>query len=100
LCWWKEKRIRGPLLDLLTHLKMGTGPFKKRGKTRLVIIMTDWDRKGGHLASNLVDYCRSIDLAYDLEFRKRIAVLLGRWVKDVEAVAAVFEGLKRGRIKL
>lgn len=88
------------IIDLVDHVDKGSGPFEEEDPAKGVVILTDWDRKGGQLASSLAEYCRTSDLDYDLEFRKRLARLLGRWIKDVESARSIITGLRRGRIKV
>ena len=89
-----------PIVDLVDHVANGTGPFRGKGPVEGVVILTDWDRKGGQLASSLAEYCRTSDVKYDLEFRRRLAILLGRWIKDVESANSIIAGLKEERIKV
>jgi 5S rRNA maturation endonuclease (ribonuclease M5) len=62
----------------------------------MVIILTDWDKRGGRLARSLKDACANSGLRYDLDFRRRIALIAGRWVKDVESLPALLRNLSGG----
>lgn len=96
----REMNIGQSMLDLLEHLKRGSGPFDGRPGIRRVIILTDWDNKGEKLASMLGHYCKSVDLEFDLEYRRRIALITGRWIRDVESIDSIYSNLKFGTLKL
>ncbi|MFQ6106569.1 MAG: toprim domain-containing protein [Thermoplasmata archaeon] len=51
-----------------------------------VVILTDWDRKGGRLARALRDGLKANGIPYDDEFRKQIAFLVRKEIKDVEGL--------------
>ena len=96
----RELNLGHPMIDLLEHLKRGSGPFEGRIKAVKLVILTDWDRKGGKLASVLVQYCKSVDLEFDLDFRRRIALITSRWIRDVESINSIYWNLKNGSIKV
>jgi 5S rRNA maturation endonuclease (ribonuclease M5) len=85
--------VRGPIL--LVHngkpLSVLADHLSRDG--RRVIILTDWDREGGHLAHRLADLFSGAQIHLDLEFRRRLARILqgevvhveglGRWARRV-----------------
>ncbi len=61
---------------------------------RHVIIMTDWDRKGGRLARALIDNLEANDMKYNSDFRAKLAMLAKKEVKDVEGLPKFIERLR------
>lgn len=72
-----------PLLEVI-------GSISRDERYQRVVILTDWDRKGGQLAAELKRLSLAHGLAFDLEIRKRISMLTGKWVRDVESLGSVF----------
>ena len=60
-----------------------------------VILMTDWDRKGGHLGKLLKDGLEANGVQYDGNIRARLAVLTKKDIKDVENLAKQLARLRR-----
>jgi 5S rRNA maturation endonuclease (ribonuclease M5) len=60
-----------------------------------VILMTDWDRKGGHLGKLLKDGLEANGVRYDEDIRARLALLTKKDIKDVESLAKQLERLRR-----
>ncbi len=58
-----------------------------------VIILTDWDREGGHLARLLTSAFDNNAISYDMDYRKRLALVAKKDVKDVEALPKFCENL-------
>ncbi len=51
-----------------------------------VLILTDWDRKGGHLCRILSDDLKANDLYFNSEIRAKLAGLCKKETKDVEGL--------------
>lgn len=65
-------------------------------KTRHVILLTDWDRKGGQLFENLQANLTACGVKVDGTFRDKIQFWMRPPVKDVESLASyVGRGLLR-----
>ncbi len=64
-------------------------------KYEKVIILTDWDRKGGQLAKLLREGLEANGVRYDDDIRARIAVLTKKDIKDVESLARHLNRLRR-----
>jgi 5S rRNA maturation endonuclease (ribonuclease M5) len=82
------------LFDLIEKLKNGNlkdvnGPY-----SGTVIILTDWDRRGGMLASRLKRAALHFDLVADTDRRKQLVWIVGKWVKDVESLPSFLEKLE------
>jgi 5S rRNA maturation endonuclease (ribonuclease M5) len=54
---------------------------------RRVVILTDWDRAGGHLAHRLAELLAGEGVEVDAEFRRRLAKALRGEVAHVEGLA-------------
>jgi 5S rRNA maturation endonuclease (ribonuclease M5) len=54
--------------------------------SRLVIVMTDWDTAGGHLAQRLKGFLGAERLRLDLDYRRRFARILRGELVHVEGL--------------
>lgn len=54
---------------------------------RRVVLLTDWDREGGHLAHRLTELLAAEGTSVDAEFRRRLARVLRGEVVHVEGLA-------------
>ena len=52
-----------------------------------VVVLTDWDREGGHLAHRLTESLAAEGILIDAEFRRRLARVLRGEVAHVEGLA-------------
>ncbi|MCI4344563.1 MAG: hypothetical protein L3J87_02935, partial [Thermoplasmata archaeon] len=52
-----------------------------------VVVLTDWDTEGGHLAQKLREFLEAERLTFDLDFRRRLARVLRGEVAHVEGLA-------------
>lgn len=72
------------------HLNRGESVFNfcedLSRRTRSLIILTDWDRKGGMLARMLKEACRANELEANLEIRAKLVILSKKEVKDIESM--------------
>lgn len=53
---------------------------------RKVIVLTDWDSEGGHLARRLRDFLEPEDVRLDLDYRRRLARILRGELTHVEGL--------------
>ncbi|MFO8052293.1 MAG: hypothetical protein R6V01_11450 [Thermoplasmatota archaeon] len=81
-------------LDLLEKLWRAEGDFRRFKYIEGLVILTDWDRTGGRLARSLGDKCLSLGIPYDMTMRKRLAMICGKWIKDVESLDTLYITLK------
>ena len=58
-----------------------------------MILLTDWDRTGGRLARVLSEAFTANGMKYDLEFRKRLARLVKKEIKDIESLPKFIQNL-------
>jgi 5S rRNA maturation endonuclease (ribonuclease M5) len=56
------------------------------GSATKVIVLTDWDQEGGHLARRLHDFLGSGEVELDLEYRRRLARILHGELTHVEGL--------------
>ena len=63
-------------------------------RTREAIILTDWDRKGGHLCRLLTECCDDNDIKYEIQFRMRLAHLCNKEIKDVQGLPKYIHNLE------
>jgi 5S rRNA maturation endonuclease (ribonuclease M5) len=64
-------------------------------KHRLVIVLTDWDSRGGTLCRRIREGLTANGAKPNLEYRQKIAVLCRKDVKDVEGLPNYIRTLKR-----
>ena len=81
------------LFDLISSIKTGKLKDMDGSFHGTLIILTDWDRKGGMLASRLKKACLHLDMDFDLQPRKDIASLTGKWIKDIESIPSFMSHL-------
>ncbi|MCI4365075.1 MAG: toprim domain-containing protein [Thermoplasmata archaeon] len=55
-------------------------------RARRVIVLTDWDTEGGHLAHRLAEFLEPEPLVFDLETRRRLAHVLRGELVHVEGL--------------
>jgi len=65
-----------PLLDFTEQLS-------RRGKD--IVLLTDWDRKGGMVARKIIDYLHAYGIMPNTDIRARIGFLVKKRIKDVES---------------
>jgi dTMP kinase len=65
---------------------------KKHAKA---IILTDWDRKGGHLARLLLDALTGTDVKVDTDIRAKIVILSKKEIRDIESLPSLLSRLRR-----
>lgn len=58
--------------------------FAHRSKS--VVILTDWDRKGGRLARMLKDAFEANGVKVDLDLRAKLVLLTKKDIKDIESL--------------
>jgi len=56
------------------------------GRSRRVIVLTDWDTEGGHLAQRLREFLEAERLSLDLDYRRRIARIVRGELVHVEGL--------------
>ena len=72
----------------LGKLQELNGPFKGT-----LVILTDWDRKGGMLATRAKKACIHLGVRIDVDVRRDISSIVGKWIKDVESIPAFLSHL-------
>ena len=55
------------------------------------VILTDWDRKGGTIASDLSRNLSALGAEYDTSIRSRLSMLCKKYIKDVESLDSLVE---------
>lgn len=79
--------IRGPIALLHHGQAVGTTAQQLTRRGGLVIVLTDWDTEGGHLAHRLKEFLEADSVRLDLEYRRRLAVILRGELVHVEGLA-------------
>lgn len=66
-----------PLIDITEQLS-------RCGKN--IVILTDWDRKGGMVARKIIDYLQAYGIISNTDIRRRIGFLVKKRIKDIESL--------------
>jgi 5S rRNA maturation endonuclease (ribonuclease M5) len=56
------------------------------GENRRVVVLTDWDAEGGHLAHRLKEFLEAERIDFDLEYRRRLARIVRGELVHVEGL--------------
>lgn len=67
-------------------------------KHRNVIVLTDWDRRGGQLARMLKDAFAANGVSVNDNFRTQIVILSKKEIKDIEGLPGFIERLRANRV--
>lgn len=67
-----------PLLDFSEGLS---------GCGKDIVILTDWDRKGGMVARKIKDYLHAYGIMPNTDIRARIGFLVKKRIKDIESLS-------------
>jgi dTMP kinase len=59
------------------------------------VILTDWDRKGGHLARLLLEALTGTDVKVDTDIRAKIVMLSKKEIRDIESLPSLLSRLRR-----
>ncbi|MBU3901784.1 MAG: DNA primase [Candidatus Thermoplasmatota archaeon] len=83
-------RIRGSISRLCEEISR---------EHKKVIILSDWDKKGGELCRRLKKYLNANTVKYDDRIRAELTEVCKKEIKDVESLITYVENLRR-RCKL
>lgn len=64
-------------------------------RARRAVVLTDWDRKGGHLARMLKEALTNNGVEVDEDLRTKLAILSKKEVKDIESLPRFITHLRR-----
>ncbi len=62
-------------------------------ESKRAVVLTDWDRTGGQIARRLRESMDANQVPYDIEYRRRIVMLVRTEVKDVQSLPALYSRL-------
>jgi len=85
------------LFDLLDSISRSDANGRMEKGQRLLVILTDWDRKGGQLASRIGKACTHLGIPHDTDIRRRLVHLTGRYIRTVESLGSLMERLEGAR---
>ena len=83
----RDLGVRGRILLVHSGHRLGALADRVQAHGSRVIVLTDWDREGGHLAQRLAELLDDGRVTFDLEFRRRLARAVQREVVHVEGLA-------------
>ncbi len=52
-----------------------------------IVLLTDWDRKGGMVARKIIDYLQAYGIIPNIDIRGRIRFLVKKRIKDIESLS-------------
>jgi len=75
-------------IEIRTCANQPTAEFcEKIAETeKRVVILTDWDRKGGILAARLEEQFKNLEIPYETRQREKLLFFTKREIKDVESL--------------
>ena len=83
----RRLRVAGRIVALHHGRSLSGVAEELAAGSQRVIILTDWDTEGGHLARRLKEFLAPLPLALDLEVRRRLAHVLRGELVHVEGLA-------------
>lgn len=87
--------LKGPIIRLNKGISVFSMCEDISRVHKKVILLTDWDRRGGHLAKLLREALEANGVRHDDDIRAKIAILTKKDIKDVESLARHLSRLKR-----
>lgn len=90
----KRLGVRKNVLPLGRGLTVFAFCERLASKHRHVVILTDWDRKGGKLARMLMDALEANGVRADTDPRAKLVLLTKKDIKDIEGLPRYIERLK------
>ncbi|MDR2943952.1 MAG: hypothetical protein LBU81_02545 [Methanosarcinales archaeon] len=83
-------RNLGVTAEIIPCANQPTAEFceKIAEKKKTAVILTDWDKKGGILASRLENQFKNLDAPFEKSYREKLLFYTKREIKDVESLYA------------
>ena len=78
--------LPGPIVPVHRGRALAGTAHDLVGRSRRVILLTDWDTEGGHLARRLREFLEAERLHLDLEYRRRLARIVRGELVHVEGL--------------
>ncbi len=78
--------LPGPIVKVHRGRALAGTAHDLVGRSRRVIVLTDWDTEGGHLARRLREFLEAERLHLDLEYRRRLARIVRGELVHVEGL--------------
>lgn len=78
--------LAGPIVLVHRGDSLATTANRLARECRHVIVLTDWDTEGGHLAHRLQEFLGAERLRLDLEYRRRLARIVRGELAHVEGL--------------
>ncbi len=78
--------LPGPIVPVHRGRALSGTAHDLVGRSRRVIVLTDWDTEGGHLARRLREFLEAERLSLDLEYRRRLARIVRGELVHVEGL--------------
>ena len=89
--------LKGVIIRIIGSIPAMCEDISKEYKK--VIILTDWDKKGGDLCKRLKKYLNANSIKYDDRIRAELTEMCKKEIKDVESLATYVENLRRRCVK-
>ena len=90
----RDLGFKGEIISLHSGLSLFNFCESISRKHKHVIILTDWDRRGGTLCRRLQEGFEANGVRPDLDFRRNLAVMCRKDVKDVQSLPSYIRTLK------
>ena len=93
----RKLRLNGKIIRIVGSISGMCEEISREHKK--VIILTDWDKKGGDLYRRLKKYLNANSVKYDDRIRAELTEMCKKEIKDVESLATYVENLRRRYVK-
>jgi dTMP kinase len=85
--------VKGEIVQVQSSNGLFSVAERLAKENKKAIILTDWDRKGGHLCRLLRDALKANSVPYDDVLRQRIVTVARQDIKDVQSLASLYSRL-------
>ena len=89
--------LKGRIIRIIGSISALCEEISRRHKK--VIILSDWDKKGGELCRRLKKYLNANSVKYDDRIRAELTEVCKKEIKDVESLIIYVENLRRRCLK-
>ena len=93
----RNLQLSGPIIRINQGMPIFTLVEGLARQHDALILLTDWDRTGGHLARLLRDACQANGIKLDERHRKALSKAVGSGVNDIESLDTHLTTLRQAK---
>ena len=90
----RELDIKGEIIQINKGISIFNFCEELSRKHSEVVILTDWDRKGGHLCRLLIEGLKANDMKFNSDIRAKLSGYCRKETKDVEGLVGCVHRLE------